>query len=423
VPRTLIDLQRAAERAGCTLVRVEQVGGLLRGYFDCPDVEDGLPYATAKFLQELAQGDASADPFPRALLRELGKDRATAGPRIQAYAQSRVRFTPEEIETFITPTALVRMGAGDCDDSSRLVVSLARAVGLPARFVYFVQDGQPAHVTAQICDGRKWRWAEATIAARYDEHPFAAMKRLGLKRADLDGAAVVLDNGQARPMMGALRGVQTMGSLEGAPASLGASFDTTLIAWAKTIGADPLGIVKLLLSESGLNPSATNSSGFAAGQYAVGINQLAPVNWGYFSPMSAAQYAGLTAEAQLPYVFAYWGNVMKGAGISTASAADLYWLNFLPATFVKDATDEHVIVSSSSGYYTNNAGLDHGSKGYITKGDLQKSLDAQPANYPALWATISQAIYQDQGGVTRGEAVAVLAVAALAGLALGKILT
>jgi hypothetical protein len=428
--RTVADLQRAGQASGCRLVttRTLETGELL-GEYDCPDIDEGQPMATARLLEALSAGDEDADPLDEDLLEELAQapDVARAA---HAYVLEHVTFRDEKIETFAAPSTTLRVGYGDCDDSERVLLALARSLGLRARYVYFLQQGQPAHVTVQICDDGRWRWAETSIPAHFGEHPFEAMKRLKLNRADLDGGTPwILQNGVAKRLSGASSGgpmskvgvvhaMQGIGDASAWPSYLGDTFASSLVTWSKSIGVDPLDALKLFLSESGLQPTATNSNGFPSGQYAAGINQLSPGNWSYFAPMSAGQYTSLTAEQQLPYAFAYWKAVANSHNLTTISGADLYWLNFLPATFVPFATDDHVIVTSASGYYTNNTGLDHGSKGYITKGDLRKSLDAQESIHTTLWPLVSAAVLQDEGGISPLAAGVLVVMAAAIGVAL-----
>lgn len=425
--RTAADLARYAAVTGCKLVSTRRLpSGHVVGEYVCPDALDGDPMAPARLLEAMSGDDPRLDPIDPRTMRAL---RASSSPAEAAHAlvQKRVRFEDEPVELFATPSHTLAAGSGDCDDSERVLLSLARQLGYPARYVYFLQQGSPAHVTVQVYDRGAWRWGETTIAARYGEHPFAAMKRLGIRRADLDGVPWAFVNGIATPLGGTMQGigrhlgftgarrpharrVQTIGSLPaGAPSYLGSNFDTALVALAQSMGADPLDLAKLMLSESGLQPTAYNQGGGAAG-----INQLMPMNYGYFAPLSLSQYLGLTAEQQLPYAGAYFKNVMANHSLKSISGRDLYWLNYLPATFVAFATDDHVIVQSSSPYY--NAPLDHGNKGYITAGDMQKQLDAQPAAHPTLWPIVSQAVLQTEGGVSLPDAVGVLALAALAGV-------
>jgi hypothetical protein len=430
VPRTVADLERHAARVGATLIDASVDGmGRLVGVFEVPDIDEGQPMATAILLEGLTTEDDAAGAVSPDLVCWAQRNGPAA---LHAWVKSQVRFEPEDVETFQSPQVTLEDGFGDCDDSERVLVAVARAAGMGARLVYFLQDGQPAHVTAQLrCKGF-WCWAETTIDALFGEHPFEAMARLGLDRVDLQGTPYILVNGVAVPLRGSpggMTGLVARGSRRGMgqastptwPSYLGDTFAQSLVTWSQSIGADPLDVLKLLLSESSLQPGAWNPNGFPSGQGAVGINQLSPGNWSYFQNqgLSVAQYKALTAEQQLPYAFAYWKAVMASHGLATISGRDLYWLNFLPAYYVPNATDAHVIVTSSSGYYTNNTGLDHGHKGFITAGDLQLSLDAQEGIHSTLWPLVSNAIIQDEGGgPTLPSAVTIIAGAVILGIAL-----
>jgi hypothetical protein len=190
--------------------------------------------------------------------------------------------------------------------------------------------------------------------------------------------------------------------------SLGPGFATTLVRLALPARIDPKGAAALMLSESGLVPSARNSIG------CVGINQLCGSSQRVFAPLSVAQYRSLSASGQLPYVFRFW-NSLNRKGAAWLSGRDLYWLNFLPATYVPGAPDSHVIVPPGSGYYAANASLDHGHKGYITAGDLWIALANAMHKNPALWNALSAAI----DGAELKTGVATFGVVVLAGLAVG----
>jgi len=198
------DLVRFEGLAGCVLVdSYTDEHGRLVGVWECPDVEDGIAHAmsTAVLLEGLTTQDASVNEVP--LVPGSPAD-------LHAFIQARVRFTPEPVETFQSPATTLALGYGDCDDSARALVAIARRRGIPARLVYFLQDGQPAHVAAQLYQGG-WRWAETTIHAHFGEHPFAAMRRLGLKRSDMSGEPVVLVNGQAMPLSSGMGSITMRG--------------------------------------------------------------------------------------------------------------------------------------------------------------------------------------------------------------------
>lgn len=211
--RTVADLQRLARASGCTLRRVHRVGPELVGEYDCPDAAEGRPLSTAILLSALTAEDGASDPFDPKLVLAIRSAGILAAPTAHRYVQSRVKFREEEPETFATPSVTLRDGVGDCDDSERVLVSLARAAHIPARLVFFLQDGIPAHASAQLWSAGAWQWAETTIPARFAEHPFDAMTRLGLGRPDLDGTPIVLENGRAVPLAQATGRGQGMGTL------------------------------------------------------------------------------------------------------------------------------------------------------------------------------------------------------------------
>jgi Transglutaminase-like superfamily len=434
--RQASDLQRVARESGSTLVSAVVQNGRLVGVFNVPDVNDGQPFAAAMLLEALASDDVRVGAGASASLVAQAKQNGPCW--LHAWVKANVRFEHEETETFQSALATIEDGYGDCDDSERVMVVIARECGWPARFVYFCQDGQPAHVSVQVCDpappgggGPMWVWAETTIEARYGEDPIVAAQRLGIFRDDIDGTPYVLVGGQPKALpagvgeldspvscpLTPITSLQGLGSMT-IPSNIGSGFAADLISYSQGIGADPLDVLKLLISESGLSPSAFNTRGFSSGQGAAGINQLAPVNWSYFQNQgySVQQYLALTADQQLPIAFAYFQAVMQGHGLSSISGRDLYWLNYLPATYSPGSTDLHVIVTSSSGYYTANTTLDHGSKGFITAGDLQLSLDA--AENTSIFQALAPQILSQEGGPTVPVAGLILGVAAFIGISI-----
>lgn len=162
------------------------------------------PWDAPRLLERLAAEDAATLP----LVRELGRAAARANPSpsararaLHAFVRRRVKFERENGEVFRSTAVTLDRGAGDCDDSARALVALAKAAGLRSRFAYLESNGQPVHVYAEIHDGRAWQPAETTIDARFAEAPLAAARRLGVKhRADLSGTPRHLDLGEIDPM-------------------------------------------------------------------------------------------------------------------------------------------------------------------------------------------------------------------------------
>jgi len=168
-------------------------------------------------------------------------------------------------------------------------------------------------------------------------------------------------------------------------------FDTgwasVFVAGCEAIGAYPLDVAGLLINESGFNPGAKNSIG------CVGLNQICQASYSIFSSdYTVDQYTQLTVSEQLPYVFAYWQQWLDKYSISSISAADLYWLNFLPATFVPNSPSSYVISQQGDAYYSANASLDVTGSGTITKGDLQQVIENAETNNPDLFSYLEQQI-------------------------------
>jgi hypothetical protein len=111
---------------------------------------------------------------------------------IHAYAKERIRYMAGEGQRWATPVRTLAGGYGDCGNSSRAIIALARLHGYPARLRAFARHWPlepgplartyyaPGHVAAQIGDPRTntWEWAEVTLDAHYGEHPLAAARRL-----------------------------------------------------------------------------------------------------------------------------------------------------------------------------------------------------------------------------------------------------
>ena len=112
------------------------------------------------------------------------------GARIHATVKQSVRFVPERDETFQRAAWSLRYRRGDCDDHAIAVAALALALGLDVRIAPFMAGpNDPRHVAAQIYHHGRWWWAETTIDARYGEHPFDALDRLGIVRTDIRSEA------------------------------------------------------------------------------------------------------------------------------------------------------------------------------------------------------------------------------------------
>ena len=111
-----------------------------------------------KALRELAV-NYGGDPHMRwfvvnNILRPAGvqqRDYAKQAAAILAYVQTHVYYTNEPDEQVQTPWRTLKVGTGDCDDSSLLLATLAESIRLPWRFVI-----------GGTLKGKPYRWIEGT---------------------------------------------------------------------------------------------------------------------------------------------------------------------------------------------------------------------------------------------------------------------
>jgi hypothetical protein len=229
--RTAADFGRLARGTGARLEGLEPVvlpdgTEVLSARYSYAD-----PWAAPRLLKRFADDDAH-DPlvhaWSRAILAATARARGEdlAGPELspeleRAYAraihknvQRQIKFLPEPLETFQSARTTMALGAGDCDCHARLVYSLARSGGLPARMRFFELDDQPVHVVDAI--GPDLAWAETTLDARFGEHPHAALRRLS-----------AAGRRRRRPDLRGLAGLMPAHAL-GMPASAGNAHDTAV---------------------------------------------------------------------------------------------------------------------------------------------------------------------------------------------------
>jgi hypothetical protein len=170
------------------------------------------------------------------------------------------------------------------------------------------------------------------------------------------------------------------------PAYFDTGWASVFVAGCEAIGANPYDVAGLLINESGFNPGATNSIG------CVGLNQQCPGSQNFTGDYSSDAYAQLTVSEQLPYVFAFWENWISQYGLITISARDLYWLNFLPATYIPNSPDSYVISQQGDAYYASNSSLDTDGSGTITAGDLMNAISNAENNNSGLYTYLVEMI-------------------------------
>jgi hypothetical protein len=138
------------------------------------------------------------------------------------------------------------------------------------------------------------------------------------------------------------------------------------------LGCSPIDALKVWFNES-IGIDATQQK---AGHY--GINQLGNLTGVGFTG-TASEYMALGAEGQLPYVEKYY---LPYKGRLT-SAARLYQVNFLPATFNTVTTPDGILAQKDGIYgwaYDGNPSLDLEKKGYIVLDDLRKVVESAITN-------------------------------------------
>lgn len=90
------------------------------------------------------------------------------------FVRDRIRFVRDinGVETLHTPTALLEIGQGDCDDKSVLLASLLESIGHPTRFVAVgKRPGEFEHVYVETKIGDQWISLDATEPVEPGWHP------------------------------------------------------------------------------------------------------------------------------------------------------------------------------------------------------------------------------------------------------------
>lgn len=190
------------EQSGCSIVAVELLEDGTHAYeVSCPSHA-----AKVQLLANLGEYDSRMPAVRRRAEKIVAGAPSPAAQlsRLLSYVQSRVIFTREPREIFTATLRTLEHGLGDCDDSARALLALSRSLGHTAalRVIPELRTGsEPVHVAAVAQLGGRWRWMEASIPARFGEHPLAAARRLGIKtRPDIGLGALDPDddNGGAK---------------------------------------------------------------------------------------------------------------------------------------------------------------------------------------------------------------------------------
>jgi hypothetical protein len=219
-----------------------------------------VPVSDGWHALALLRAAVAADD-PRDLLEYRSPQRRTPED-LHAFVLGRVRYLQGGVQRWATPERTLTGGYGDCGNSSRALIALARLEGYSARLRAFTKVWQiepgpigrtfvaPAHVAAQIFDPRaaSWRWAETTLPAHYGEHPLVAAARLGimttLKETDPSDETLVPVAPAALPTppgIGALEYPSTPGQVPSTktPVTPESMFEALSQAWIATFGTEP----------------------------------------------------------------------------------------------------------------------------------------------------------------------------------------
>ena len=124
-------------------------------------------------------------------------DEAQAARRVVSWVNERLFYLPGS--TTAADDALVPLGTGQgvCRDYAHLVVTLCRALGMPARYVSVYAPGlspMDAHAVVEVAVDGVWRVFDATRLA-----PRTSMVRIGTGRDAADTAILTAMGGASQP--------------------------------------------------------------------------------------------------------------------------------------------------------------------------------------------------------------------------------
>lgn len=173
-----------------------------------------------------------------------------------------------------------------------------------------------------------------------------------------------------------------------------------LVSYARGVGADPRDWAAVMLLESGLAPAIANRNASGA-IVAVGLNQFSTVGKGgiigaagntfaaLVPSMTPAEYLTLPASAQLDFVAKYFGaEYERFPTLAREGAVALQWVNFLPVTFVANASDDHEITRDPGAIAGNPIFLLPGDPGVIRRAGLEQGLRAAQKSNAPRWAAV-----------------------------------
>lgn len=144
-----------------------------------------------------------------------------------------------------------------------------------------------------------------------------------------------------------------------------AEFAAKLMIIGNQLGFEIDWLPKIMFHESGMNPAAVNPDGGATG-----LIQFMPSTAAAFYT-TTADLAAMNGTDQLDYVYQYFANAIKNAGVQPRTLYQAYLIDFYPAAVGKGSDYKLGTADNTvSAVAAANKPYDLGNKGYITVGDM-----------------------------------------------------
>ena len=170
-------------------------------------------------------------------------------------------------------------------------------------------------------------------------------------------------------------------------------FFSKLAAIAKRQNFNPEDALSVMLMESGVNGKSIHPTAPASGIFGL-----------MFSTREEAE--NFTKKSEVEQLDAYEKYMSTYKNVPKPTAANLYQLNFLPASAIPNqkwyrGTDYDTVLAAKGGdgyggkedtYYNSNTVLDYNKDGAITVGDLANILEARKQKAGTKWTELSQRI-------------------------------
>ena len=198
VPHHVLELDRGT-RVHVVDAPVGQLSVNYEATVPLNDADAGDDPARERFHYRLPSRYCPSDRVEGFAATEFGPvtDEAQAAQRVVTWVNERLFYLPGS--TTAADDALVPLGTGQgvCRDYAHLVVTLCRALGMPARYVSVYAPGlspMDAHAVVEVAVDGVWRVFDATRLA-----PRASMVRIGTGRDAADTAILTALGGASQP--------------------------------------------------------------------------------------------------------------------------------------------------------------------------------------------------------------------------------